>query len=77
MSLERVDDVERRDRLPLGVLCVRDGVADDAFQEGLEDAAGLFVDHCSFVSAIARAGWRVPRPVGGEQQWATYWQKYA
>jgi hypothetical protein len=46
LALERVDDVEGRDRLALGVLGVGDGVADDRLQEGLEDAAGLLVDHC-------------------------------
>ena len=35
MSLEGVDDVERGDRLPLGVLSVGDGVADDGLEEGL------------------------------------------
>ena len=45
MSLERVDDVERGDRLPLGVLGVGDSVTDDGLEEGLEDTAGLLVDH--------------------------------
>ena len=45
LALEGVDDVERRDRLALGVLGVGDGVADDALEEGLEDTAGLLVDH--------------------------------
>ena len=45
MSLEGVDDVERRDRLALGVLRVGDGVTDDTLEEGLEDSAGLLVDH--------------------------------
>ena len=47
MALERVDDVERRDGLSLGVLGVSDGVADDTLEEGLEDTAGLFVNHWS------------------------------
>ena len=46
LSLESVDDVEGGDGLSLGVLGVGDGVSDDAFEEGLEDTAGLFVDHC-------------------------------
>ena len=46
LALEGVDDVERGDGLALGVLGVGDGVADDALEEGLEDAAGLLVDHC-------------------------------
>ena len=45
LPLEGVDDVERRDRLALGVLGVGDGVADDTLEEGLEDTAGLLVDH--------------------------------
>jgi hypothetical protein len=45
LSLERVDNVERGDRLPLGVLGVGDGVTDDTLKEGLEHTAGLLVDH--------------------------------
>ena len=45
MSLESIDDIEGSDGLALGVLCVGDCVADDAFKEGLEDTAGLLVDH--------------------------------
>ncbi len=46
LTLERVDDVERGDGLALGVLSVCDRVPDDTLEEGLEDAASLFVDHC-------------------------------
>jgi len=46
LPLERVDDVEGGDGLALGVLGVGDGVADHTLEEGLEDTAGLFVDHC-------------------------------
>ena len=45
MSLEGVDDVERRDRLALGVLRVRDGVTDDTLEERLENTTRLLVDH--------------------------------
>lgn len=45
LALERVDDVERRNGLALGVLGVGDRVTDDALEEGLEDTAGLVVDH--------------------------------
>ena len=45
MSLQGVDDVQRGDCLPLGVLSVGDGVTDDRLEESLEDTAGLFVDH--------------------------------
>ena len=47
LALEGVHDVERGDGLALGVLGVGDGVADDALEEGLEDAAGFLVDHWS------------------------------
>ena len=46
MSLESVDDVEGGDGLSLGVFGVGDCVSDDALEEGLQDTAGLFVDHC-------------------------------
>lgn len=45
LPLEGVDDVEGGDGLALGVLSVGDGVADDTLEEGLEDTAGLLVDH--------------------------------
>jgi hypothetical protein len=45
LSLEGVDDVERGNGLPLGVLSVGDGIANDTLEEGLEDTAGLLVDH--------------------------------
>ena len=44
LALESVDDVERRDRLALGVLRVRDRVADHAFKEELEHTTSLVVD---------------------------------
>jgi hypothetical protein len=45
LALEGVDNIERSDSLPLGVLSVGDGITDDALEEGLEDTAGLLVDH--------------------------------
>jgi hypothetical protein len=45
LALESVDNVERSNGLALGVLGVGDGVTDDGLQEGLEDTAGLLVDH--------------------------------
>jgi hypothetical protein len=45
LALESVDNVKRRDGLALGVLSVGDGVTDDTLEEGLEDTAGLLVDH--------------------------------
>jgi hypothetical protein len=45
LTLEGVDNVERGDGLALGVLSVGDGIADDTLEEGLENTAGLLVDH--------------------------------
>jgi hypothetical protein len=45
LSLERVDDVKGRDGLSLGVFSVGDSITNDTLKEGLEDSAGLFVDH--------------------------------
>ncbi len=47
LPLECVHDIERGDRLALGVFGVCDRVADNAFEEGLEDTTGFFVDHWS------------------------------
>ena len=54
LSLQSVDDVERRDGLALGVLGVCDGVTDDTLEEGLQDTTGLLVDHCCGVSGVFR-----------------------
>lgn len=45
MPLEGIDDIERGDGLPLGVLSVGDSVADDTLEEGLQDTTSLLVDH--------------------------------
>jgi hypothetical protein len=45
LSLESVNYVKRSDSLALGVLGVCDSVADDTLKEGLENAAGLLIDH--------------------------------
>jgi hypothetical protein len=50
LSLESINDIERRDGLPLRVLSVCDSIANDALEEGLEDTTGLFVDHYAIVS---------------------------
>ncbi|KFO61376.1 hypothetical protein N302_12813, partial [Corvus brachyrhynchos] len=44
LALEGVDHVHGRDRLPLSVLRVGDGVADHVLQEHLEHTARLLVD---------------------------------
>lgn len=54
LSLERVDDIERGDGLALGVLSVRDGVTDDTLEEGLENTAGLLVDHSRLLAVKRR-----------------------
>jgi hypothetical protein len=53
LSLERVDNVEGCNGLALGVLGVGDGVTDDTLEEGLEDAAGLLVDHWRLLDRVA------------------------
>lgn len=45
LALESIDYIERSDGLSLGVLGIGNGIPDDTFQEGLENTAGLFVDH--------------------------------
>lgn len=50
LSLEGIDNVEGSDSLSLGVFSVGDSVPDDTFEEGLEDTAGFFVDHCGDAS---------------------------
>ena len=45
LALEGVDHIERGHGLALGVLGVGDGVTDDTLEEGLENTAGLLVDH--------------------------------
>lgn len=44
VAFERLDDVERRDRLALRVLRLRDRVVHDVGDEHLDHAPGLFVD---------------------------------
>lgn len=45
LSLQRIHNIQARDRLALGMFGIGDRIADDGFQEGFEDAAGFFVDH--------------------------------
>jgi hypothetical protein len=66
LTLEGVDDVERGDRLALGVLGVGDSVTDDTLEEGLENTAGLLVDH-----------WRELVGQCGRHAGGTYWLRYA
>lgn len=56
LALESVDDVEGGDSLALGVLGVGDGVTNNTLEEGLEDTAGLFVDHGGDTLDTATAG---------------------
>lgn len=73
LALEGVDNVERGDRLTLGVLGVGDGVTDDTLEEGLEDTACLLVDHCApmWLARGRNVGAHVRAGV------ATYWPRYA
>jgi hypothetical protein len=52
LALESVDNIEGGDGLALGVLSVGYGVTDDGLEEGLEDTAGLFVDHWDDVRKV-------------------------
>ena len=56
LPLQGVDDVHGGDGLPLGVLGVGDGIADDVLEEHLEDAAGLLVDQTGDALDAASAG---------------------
>ena len=47
LPLKRIHHIQTSHRLPFRVLGIRDRVADEAFEERLEDAAGCFVDHCA------------------------------
>ena len=44
LSFQSIDDIHCCDGLPLGVLCVCDGISDDIFKENLQYTTGLFVD---------------------------------
>lgn len=68
LSLEGIDDIEGGDCLALGMLSVGDCVTDNTFEEGLEDTAGLFVDHCgnTLVCYVVR-----------KTRQGTYWLRYA
>ena len=56
LALEGVDDVHGGDGLPLGVLGVGHGVADDVLEEHLEHPAGLLVDQAGDALDSASAG---------------------
>jgi len=73
LPLEGVDNVERGDGLALGVLGVGDGVTDDTLEEGLENTAGLLVDHCGGRDALESRR----DDTGGVEWEVTYWQRYA
>ena len=44
LAFQGVDHIHSGDGLPLGVLGVGDGIADDVLEENFENTAGLFVD---------------------------------
>jgi hypothetical protein len=45
LAFESINDIEGGDSLALGVLSVCDCIANDAFEEGLENTTGFFIDH--------------------------------
>ena len=51
LAFQCVNHVQRSDSLAFGVLGVGDSVTDDGFEEGFEDTAGFFIDHCGCVLA--------------------------
>jgi hypothetical protein len=56
LPLEGIDDIQRGDRLSLGMLGVGDCITDDTLQEGLQNTAGLFVDHSGDTLDTTTAG---------------------
>jgi len=70
LSLKSIYYIQRRHCLSLSVFGVGDGIADDALEEGLEDSAGFFVDHCWWSILVScwehmRAGRGVESGQGG------------
>jgi hypothetical protein len=45
LPFEGIHHIERRDRLALGMLSVRDSIPNDVFEELLEDTPSVIVDH--------------------------------
>ena len=64
LPFQRIDDVHGGDGLPLGVLGVSDGIADDVLQKHFKNTASLFVDetrdalHATTTSQTADSGLR-------------------
>lgn len=56
LAFEGVDHVQSGYGLSAGVLCVGDSVPDDVLNEGLDDAAGLFVDEAGDTLDASPAG---------------------
>ena len=56
LAFQGVDHVHGGDGLPLGVLGVGDGIADDVLEEHLEDTAGLLVDESGDTLDTATTG---------------------
>jgi len=54
LSLESVDNVEGGDSLALGVLGVGDSITNDTLKKGLQNTAGLLVDHWRLSEAKGR-----------------------
>ena len=56
LSLQGIDHIHGGHGLPLGMLCVGDGVADHVLQEHLQDTTGLLVDESRDTLDTSTAG---------------------
>lgn len=56
LAFECIDNIERGDRLPLGVLGVGDSIANDAFKENFEDTSGFLIDEARDTLDTTTAG---------------------
>ena len=64
MALERVNDIQRCNRLTLGVLRVGDRIANYVLKEELENSAGLIVDQARDTLQTATASQAANRRFG-------------
>lgn len=56
LPLQSINDIQRSNGLPLGVLGIRDGITNDTLEERLEHTTRLFVDHGGNTLDAATAG---------------------
>ena len=74
LPLEGVHHVHGSDGLPLGVLGVSDGVADDVLEEDLKDSPGLLVDEAGDPLDAAPPGQAPDGGLGDALQLTSYKQ---